>query len=70
MRRQAIKSGWECYHQHNPENYNLTTFKDFAVELGDVQQVDKQLLRQLILDERELKELRELLIEGMPCGDK
>ena len=26
-RRQAIKSGWDCYYQHNPENYNLTPSK-------------------------------------------
>ena len=51
-RRQAIKSGWDCYCQHNPENYNLTSLKDFAIELGVQQKEDKQILKQLIEDAR------------------
>jgi hypothetical protein len=39
--------------------------KERANVLGEEQKVDKQLLRQLIDDERELKRLRELLTEGM-----
>lgn len=70
-RRNDLKILWKKYQSLG----DFTSFgyiyfiKERANTLGEEQKVDKQLLRQLIVDERELKWLRELLIEGMPCED-
>ncbi len=70
-RRNDLKILWKKYQSLG----DFTSFgyiyfiKERANALGEDQKVDKQLLRQLIVDERELKELRELLIDGIPCED-
>jgi hypothetical protein len=56
-RKAVITFFWKEYEKYE----RLCTIdKDTAQELGYEQKVDKQLLRQLIVDERELKELREI----------
>lgn len=58
-RRSSISNFWEAYHQDNSQGLNLDTFKKVAINTGRVQKEDKQILKRLVEDERELKLLRE-----------
>jgi hypothetical protein len=59
VRGVLIKRGWSNFvsksYLHDKEMLKIRTLK-----LSAEQKLDKQLLRQLIVDERELKELREI----------
>ncbi len=61
-RRNELKIWWKKY--HNCGDFTsvklIVLIRESANELGYQQKVDNQILRQLIVDERELKELREI----------
>jgi len=56
-RKESIKYFWKEYEKYRRF---YTADRITAQQLGYEQKFDKQLLRQLIVDERELKELREI----------
>jgi hypothetical protein len=62
-RKQRIKAEWEIFHSKGLLEYDIWSMlgaKEDALKLSIQQKQDKQILNQLIVDERELKELREI----------
>jgi len=60
-RKQRIKHEWEIFHSKGLLGYDIWSMlgaKEDAIKLAVIQKLDKQILKQLIVDERELKELR------------
>jgi len=58
-RRNLLEDGWELFddlQRDEDTEYDAYYFVVSLIKTGYEQKVDKQLLRQLILDERELKE--------------
>lgn len=55
-RRSSINNFWEAYYQDNTQGLNLDTFKKVAINTGKVQKEDKAILKQLVEDERSIKE--------------
>jgi hypothetical protein len=56
-----LSSAWELFDELKAENTNdAKIWKARVLEVSLEQKQDKQILNQLIVDERELKELREI----------
>ena len=61
-RRKRISSGWlfykELYDNPDTKNFDAKCIKDSLLGVGIEQKEDKQILKQLVEDEREIKRLR------------
>lgn len=55
-RQVYLAEGWEYYNEIHPSSTEKKYIKDLLISTGQLQKEDKAILRQLILDEREIKD--------------